>query len=141
MKQFKIWKKISNNSKFNNKMEVAVLIDRNGQQVSVGRHIHAEHGCWIGRHPDYYDGVDAVNESAESAVVNFDGEVQRWTSQVNQLTVDLSKNGIEAEKKKELKEDLEHAKFMASEAEQYLNNAKQSLADVQREFPRIVEYI
>ena len=122
-------------------MEIAVLDDYNGRLKSVNRHVHMEHGNWIGRHPEYYDGVDALNNLAESAVVNFEGEVQRWTSQVNQLTVDLQKDGIEAKKKKELREALEHAQFMASESEQSLNNARQSLADVQREFPRIVEYV
>lgn len=92
MKEFQVFQVISNTQKGGG-MEVAVLVDRvvGGQKVqkSVNRHVHHEDGFLVGRHPDFYDGVDAKNTAAEEAVSRLEGNLEDLTRLLDDLDYNL----------------------------------------------------
>lgn len=78
MKEFQIYA-ITGLGKDAEIKEIAVLVTRamGGQKVqrSVNRHVHYQGIYLVGRHPDFYDGVDAKNTAAEDVVSRFENEV------------------------------------------------------------------
>lgn len=94
MKEFQIYRIISDNEK-DREREIAVLTTCvfGGQtvQCSVNRHIHPQNGQWIGRHPDFYDGVDAKNTRAEDVVAHLESRLEFLIAELEQLDEVLDK--------------------------------------------------
>src|SRR3989344_893362 len=90
MMEFPIYREISRSK---GGMEIAVLTVRNvgGQAVmrSVNRHIHRIGYGWVGRHPDFYDGVDFKNGRAEQMFSSLDTELAGLTDKLEALDEEI----------------------------------------------------
>ena len=177
MKEFRIYQEISHGR--GTEMEIVVLTGRtlrDGQVVkrSVNRHVHFEGDKWIGRHPDFYDGVDDKNTRAEESFAQLESDLAYGISECDQLDEELDtftnqkkfdamvlSVAVIAESEFEMKPDsvrwllnsvrpfvvekvkAKRVKAMknALDIEVDLKRAKNHLADVQRDFPRLVAYI
>lgn len=151
-------------------MEIAVLTVRNGGLRSVNRHLEMEGGRWIGRHPNYYNGVDMKNIDAEQMfaglenglaglkqkLVELDEEIAQWTD-LKRLNEFVTETAIRFNLNRGLvlnlflfvqQDAIRRLKVRRSVLEADIANvgvkkehAKKCLADVQRDFPRLVSYV
>ncbi|HEY4521654.1 MAG TPA: hypothetical protein VJH05_00750 [Candidatus Paceibacterota bacterium] len=155
-------------------MEIAVLTVRNvgGQAVmrSVNRHIE-KFGCqWVGRHPDFYDGVDTKNVRAEEMFAGLeselagvtkklealDEEIAQWTDDArlkdfadkvaNRLGLNLGEVfglfiSVQSEALERLKAKRTELMAEAINVGVKKEHAERYLSDVQRDFPRMVVYV
>lgn len=137
---------------------------------SVNRHVFFDGSLIVGWHPDFYDGVDAKNVNAENMFSGLENQLGRLNEKLSVLDeeigqwTDLQKLAEFADKiadrfkldrdavfglfssirfeavkrlkvrKAELKSEIENVGVKKEHAKNYL-------ADVQRDFPRMVEYI
>lgn len=136
-------------------MEIAVLAIRVGasgaqRQVSVNRHVHREGLYWVGRHPDFYDGVDAKNTIAETVVLDLEHELEDAKNLLGFLEEKLLKDSREAKKNGASNEEkdtltiflaITEAKFAVIAIGGTLEIARENLARIQKEFPRLVSYV
>lgn len=142
MKQFPIYRVINHNEKTGG-MEIAVLATRVGasgaqRQVSVNRHVHHAGLYWIGRHPDFYDGVDSKNTIAETVVLNLEHELDDAKILLAYLEEKLRN---EKENRQTLSLAVVEAQFAVVAIDGTLEIARQNLARVQEDFPRLVSYV
>lgn len=184
MKEFPIYRMISGgkdkHGNFNEKMEIAVLVTHTigGRAVlgQVNRHVHYDGGQLIGRHPDYYDGVNKKNGNAEEMFASLDAElacltqkleeldeeIAQWVEQskfdemIQKIAEDCGKNSYLKLGFRFLKRFLEPLRPFAiqklkdkraSVRAEAINvgvkkeHAQRYLAEVQRDFPRLVAYV
>lgn len=178
MTEFPIYREVSRGER--GSVEIAVLTVRTvgGQAVmrSVNRHVYyQEGGRWIGRHPDYYDGVDFKNARAEKMFAKLENDLEKLTqklelldekigqwveeSKFNELALDTANECAESDFKldpssvlslieriqplavEKLKKARASVRAEAINARVKAEHAKNYLADVQRDFPRLVAYV
>lgn len=158
MREFPIYRVISHNEKTGG-MEISVLAIRVGasgaqRQVSVNRHVHRAGNYWLGRHPDFYDGVDAKNTIAETVMLDLEHELEdakilleHFEEQLKKTAEAVRDDGVEASSvdKKERLINLfiavEGVRSTVAFKGMALESARESLARVQEEFPRLVSYV
>lgn len=176
MQTFQIYRVVStshSNRKQGPKMEIAVLTVRNvgGQATmrSVNRHVEMVGGQWIGRHPDFYDGVDAKNARSEEMFTSLENELEKLTKKLEALDEEINQwvedpklgefadniakrfnlnyrdlmgllGSIRLEVVGRLRVRREELMAEAINVGVKKEHAKSYLADVQRDFPRVVEY-
>jgi len=158
-------------------VEVAVLtlrsVDGNAMMASVNRHLSLIGYQWVGRHPDFYDGVDSKNSNAEQMFAGLDAELGGLTKKLERLDEEIGQwdelkkfDEFADETAKECAEqhNLNHGsvvgllwairpyvveklkKKQASVKANAVNvgvkaeHAKKYLAEVQKDFPRLVGY-
>ena len=178
MKTFPIYREIS---RFKGGVQIVVLTVRNigGQAVmkSVNRHAHWQSsmtgkpfGLLVGRHPDFYDGVDLKNVDAEKMFARLEEELADLTKKLEAVDEEISLWVEDAKLKNfadeiakwfgldfgdvfclfisiqlEVVERLKAKRFELMDAavsvDMRKEHAEKYLADVQQDFPRMVAYV